>query len=142
MSFLYEYQNMPYSDLIARSPRCDISDTKRDGRPYTQVSFRHPDFYSLDSNSFVLLFDDNDLLVERDCILKLSPPDHEPRVHEKQVFSDYRKYADSSREEIWFPYDAVYHLYVGDLSNGEHVESTSYHIAIEDIKFQCCHTRR
>jgi len=134
MSLLYKYQNTPYSDLIARSPTCEVSAIQRGGRSYTRVYFHHPTFYSSDSSSFVLLFDENDLLLERDCIVKLSQ-DREPRVYEEHTFSDYRKYADSSGEQIWFPNHAVYHYYAGDLSDGAHVEYMSDDITITDIKF-------
>jgi hypothetical protein len=134
ISFLYEYQNTPYSDLIARSPRCEISVVQRGGKPYTRVYFHHPTFYSLDSSSFVLLFDENDLLVERECIAKLSI-DRQPRVYETHTFSDYQKYSDPSGEQISFPSHAVYRFYAGDMPDGTHVEYTSDDIRIMDIKF-------
>lgn len=134
VSFLYEFQNTPYSDLIMRSEHCEISLVDRNGQPWTRVSFRHPDFYSLDCCSFALLFDENDLLVERDVIRKLAQ-DRTPRIYEKHAFSDYRRYTDSSGERMWFPHHAVYHYYVGDLPDGTHVEYTTRDIKIRDIKF-------
>ena len=134
VSLLYEFQNKPYSDLLARSQHCDVSVVDRNGESYTRVFFYHPDFHSLDSSSFVLLFDKNDLLVERDVILKF-PRNRQPRVYETHTFSDYQEHSDRSGEQIRFPNRAVYHYYVGDLPDGTHVEYTSETIEIADIKF-------
>lgn len=131
LSFLFEFQNKPYSDLISDSRQCEISLVFRDARPLTRVSFQHPEFAF---RSFTLLFDENDRLIERDFVAKLST-DREPRVYETHRFSDYRRHSDSSGEQIWFPHHATYHYYVGDLQDGTHVEYSKEDISIQEIAF-------
>ncbi|KPL25096.1 MAG: hypothetical protein AMJ75_01960 [Phycisphaerae bacterium SM1_79] len=130
-SFLYEFQATPYSKIVAEGSNFDMSVVVRDGRELIQVSVDHP---SLDSKSFVLLFDDKHRLIERQYISQISP-DPAPRLCERHVFSNYKKYKDESGELIWFPQNAVYHHYMGNLSDGTPVEYTANTMTIREIRF-------
>ncbi|MHC4166440.1 MAG: peroxiredoxin family protein [Planctomycetota bacterium] len=130
-SFIYEYGGVPYSTIISRGRDFDISTVVDDGRTLTRVSVGHPDF---DWRSFVLLFDQEHRLVERQNIVKLGS-DPAPRLYARHVFSDYRKHEDASGETIWFPHRAVYHHYMGNLPDGTPVEYFSEATTIKNTKF-------
>jgi len=130
-SFLYEFEVMPYSELIARGQDYAASRVDIDGKQYTKICIRHP---RLAWRSFVLLFDEELRLAERQVIAQISP-DPGPRLYQKHVFSNYERYEDASGEIIWFPTEGIYHYYMGNLSDGTPVEFKTRTITVKDIKF-------
>src|SRR5205807_879904 len=98
---------------------------------YTQVFVDHPTF---DFESFVLLFDDDHHLVERQLFAKIMP-DVAPRLYEKHTFKDYESYEDASGEHIHFPRLAHYSYYMGNGEEGLPVEYMSESIRVLSIGF-------
>ncbi len=131
ISLLYEFQNKPYSEIVAQGRAFDLSMVTREGKPYTRVSIEHPKFTWI---SFVLLFDDEHRLVEREVIVRMDP-DKSPRVNEKHRLMEYQAHRDRSGEIISFPARALYSYYMGVLPDGRLVEYTTEDIRISDIQF-------
>ncbi len=130
-SFLYQFQNLCYSEIIAKGPEFNCYFIERAGEKYTRVSVAHPKFQWC---SFVLEFDNQNRLIERQIIRKVEH-DPKPRLHEKHRFFDYKAYQDASGETIWFPHRGEYSYYLGPLNNGGVVEYSSKTIRVRDIKF-------
>ncbi|HUT29466.1 MAG TPA: hypothetical protein VMX13_06720 [Sedimentisphaerales bacterium] len=130
-SFLYEFEVMPYSELIDQGKDYAASRVDIEGKQYTKVSIRHP---RLAWRSFVLLFDEELRLAERQVIAQISP-DPGPRLYEKHVFTNYQRHEDASGGIIWFPTEGIYHYYMGNLSDGTPVEFKTRRMSIKEIKF-------
>jgi len=127
-SFLFEYAMIPYSEILAGGTDLRISTVSREGQVFTQVSVR----YEPEKKSFVLLFDNNHRLVERQLIA------HSKSVSgiiEKHTFSDYVRHTDDSGESVWFPHQAVWHHYIGPLPEDPPVEYGKKTLTIKQIKF-------
>lgn len=129
-SFLYQFTNQPYSQIIDRARELTISAASLDGKNCTRISFLHP---TIDRCWFVLFVDDEHRLVERQHITMLNAK--EPRVHERHVFSDYRAFEDADGKRIWFPHRADYYYYMGTLSDGRLAEWTRESITVHEIRF-------
>jgi hypothetical protein len=130
-SFLYQFQTMAYSQVIANGKNFRATKVVRNGKECTRVSAQHPTF---DWRSFVLIYDNMFRLLEREVIVKMTP-DPEPRIYERHVFSDYKEYEGPTGEAIWFPAKAVYRYYAGNLPNGTLVEAYHQTLNIRQIKF-------
>lgn len=122
---------MPYSQLIANGNNFSAKKIVTDGKECTRVFVQHP---ATNKRSFLLVYDDQFRLIERQLIFKIEP-DPEPRIYERHVFSNYKEYEDPSGEVIWFPTKAVYHDYVGNSPDGTPVEVEQRTINIREIKF-------
>lgn len=130
-SFLYEFGMSPYSKIVQDGKNFFLSKITWNNKECTKVSVQHPE---ISFQSFVLIFDDNFRLVERQDIFQMSP-DPAPRIYERHNFLNYTKYTDKSGETIWFPSEAVYHYYMGNLQDGMPVEYESMKMKIKEIKF-------
>ncbi|UCG46852.1 MAG: hypothetical protein JSU94_15300 [Phycisphaerales bacterium] len=128
-AFLYEYNTMPYSQIIAQGRNLEISTVVKDNQQLTRVSLRHPQF---DWRGFVLFFDQDRRLLERQLIRY---EESLPRIIQTHTFSDYTEHQDSSGETIWFPHKAVWHYYMGSLPDGTLVENTTDIVTIKEISF-------
>ncbi|HVC99033.1 MAG TPA: hypothetical protein VND64_35540 [Pirellulales bacterium] len=131
-SFLYEFQNAPYSGLIADAPDFACDSVEKDGAPMRRISFRHPQF---EECSFVLLFDAADRLAERQVILKYKGDADPPRINEIDRFTGYERFDDPSGEPIWFPREAAYSYYCGTAQNGQLAEYWCDRIKISEVRF-------
>jgi len=130
-SFLYEFLRMPYSELIAKGRNFSSSKQTKNGKEYIQVSVQHP---KLVPPRFILIFDDQYRLVERQVINQFSD-DPSPRLYERHTFSNYKKFKDKSGEVIWFPQTAVYNYYMGNLPDSSPVEYETKKINVRKISF-------
>jgi len=130
-SFMYQFMTMPYSQIVNTGTNFSVTKVVRDGKDCARVSVEHP---TIDRMSFVLIYDDEFRLMQWDMIRQIAP-DPKPRLYERYVLSNYKKYEDQSGEVIWFPSKAVYHLYGGDLPDGTPVEVFQKTVNIRQIKF-------
>jgi hypothetical protein len=130
-SFLYQYANMAYSDILEKGTGFRLSAVTIDGKDYSRVSVGHP----VDKGKeFVFLLDSKGRTVQRDLLYRLYAPEP-PRVHKRFTFHDYREHADPSGEVIWFPHKAVCHGYMDYLPDGRPVENVTKTIIIREIRF-------
>ena len=106
-SLLYEFEVMPYSELIGNGINFRMSKQEIEGKEYIQVSVQHP---KMSMRTFVLIFDEKLRLVERQ-IIGPSMENPEPGINERHIFSNYKEHKDSSGKIIWFPENADYHYY-------------------------------
>lgn len=128
-SFLYEFQNVPYSDLVERGR--DFHSSLLDSNGAVSITFSHPDIASI---KFVLTFDSSHRLLTRDFYSQTAS-DPAQRIYERHEFLDYTSVPDDSGETIWFPNRAIYHYFLGTDPHGNLVEYSTQEITIRSIKF-------
>ncbi len=116
-SFVYEFQREPYSELVAQSPDFRVLDNEP-GQDGLRVYFQHPRF---NDRAFVLVFDDQGRMVEREEWYKLSH-DAEPTMHKRYELLDYKSYPSQSGELIHFPTRVTSRFYATD-REGNHIEA-------------------
>ncbi|MHC4743194.1 MAG: hypothetical protein ACYS8Z_14865 [Planctomycetota bacterium] len=127
-SFLFEYGTTPYSKIVGEGTDFGISTVSREGQVFTQVSV----MYEPEKKSFVLLFDNEHRLVERQLIAHSKSGSG---IIEKHTFSDYVRHTDDSGESLWFPHQAVWRHYIGPLPEDPPVEYGKKTLTIKQIKF-------
>ena len=126
-SFLYEFQNTPYSDLLVRSQDAEL--TREKGQ--TRVRFTHPDFANM---KFDLVFGEDNRLMRRDLISKLEG-DLAPRIYRRQSFSGYRRYPLEKGEAVWFPTQADFDSVLGTADDGTLIVHAHIRVTVASLKF-------
>jgi hypothetical protein len=129
LSFLYTYQETPYSELIRKGVQYKSSYAEDGGRKL-RVAFQHP---AINVRSFDLVFDDQFRLLRRDVYHKDKPADP-PYLRERHTFSDYKRYDDPSGEKIWFPSRVDYDYYMGVAPDGTPACYSTEHFAIRSMR--------
>jgi hypothetical protein len=128
-SFLYEFQNVPYSDLLVRSQDAEL--TREKGQ--TRVRFTHPD-PALPNMKFDLVFGEDNRLIRRDTIDKMQG-DPAPRIYFRYTFSGYRRYPLEKGEAVWFPTQADIDYVLGTADDGTLLVSSHVRMTVDSLKF-------
>jgi hypothetical protein len=126
-SFLYEFQNVPYSDLLVRSQDAELIRE----RGQTRVRFTHPD---LPNTKFDLVFGEDNRLIRRDVIDKLGG-DPAPRIYFRQSFSGYRRYPLEKGEAVWFPTQADFDSVLGTADDGTLLVYHHVRMTVDSLRF-------
>jgi hypothetical protein len=126
-SFLYEFQNRPYSDLLVRAQ--DAKLTRERGQ--TRVRFTDPD---ISDNEFDLVFGEDNRLIRRDMISKM-PGEPAPRIYERQSFSGYRRYPLEKGEAVWFPTRADIDYVLGTADDGTLLVYNHVRMTVDSLRF-------
>jgi hypothetical protein len=132
-AMLFEYYNLPWSEVVKQATEFRAVEERRDGRASTKVALKHPKA----ALNCELLFDERHRLVERRFFRKPlllgSKPD--PDLAVKETFSDYRNHALPSGEAMSFPHASVVTGYLGRTGGGALLCASTREIKILDIKF-------
>jgi|GEM_PF-6528185 len=128
-SLIYQFQDVPYSDLIARSPTYLTCHEVIGGKKYSSIEFQHPDKEGM---TFQLLFDHRFRLFERRLIFQ-DQKDKPARVGETHRFSEWELFENKTGEPVELPSQAVYKYFLGVHPNGTPVEYTQTEMEITDL---------
>jgi hypothetical protein len=126
-SFLYEFQNRPYSDLVVRAQDAEL--TREKGQ--TRVRFTHPEFPNM---KFDLVFGEDNRLIRRDMINKLRR-EPTPRIYERQSFAGYRRYSLEKGAAVWFPTQADFDYLLGTADDGTLLVYNHIRMTVDSLKF-------
>jgi hypothetical protein len=126
-AFLYEYFQVPYSEMLARSNEAKV--TEADGK--TTLSFSHP---QVTSDRFVLTFDRDGSLIQRDYYTK-HLRENTSRINHRARFSGYRTYHSSQGESVRFPSEVDYDLVFAVADDGQLIVNEHIHIDVNSFRF-------
>lgn len=130
-SFLFYYQDMPYSEIVEKSPTFEVGKEEVDKQTYTFVAIDHP---KISNTKFKLFFDESHRLFQRQ-LLMLSHKETAFRVWETHRFLDWNPFENKEGASIDFPSQARYSYYMGVLDNGALIEYASKEVKIEQLVF-------
>jgi hypothetical protein len=133
-SFLFEFINTPYSDIIRDATSCDSELVTILGKKHTKLTVRPKEKYFPD---FELIFDDQHRLVER-TLTYISAPTSKANARkwgQRQSFGDYRQHILPSGERLWFPWTVTYQEYMGELEDGSRAEHVGWRFQLENVSF-------
>lgn len=129
--FLYEDVRTPLSEIIRNGNDYSSSIVTVDGKQGTQITIKHPTINTL---SYIFLFNNNRTLVERRGLVTWKPADG-PEENHRILLSDYETFADPSGEHISFPRKIIIRRFSQKLPTGIQVEYCTETYTIKSIKF-------
>jgi hypothetical protein len=130
-SFLYYFQDMPYSQIVEKSPFYELGQERVEGKTYTVVSVGHPKFLDM---RFHLFLDEKLRLFQRQLLTNRNK-EKQFQINETHRFLDWTAFENKEGAPIDFPALARYFYYMGETPDGTLVEYTSNEIKIEQMIF-------